>query len=206
MHIRTSNRFLPILLILAILVITAALSIPQTVNAQSDNKVVITMFWGDGCPHCAVERPFLKSLQSKYPNLEVRTYEVWYVNSNIPIMEKVAKAGGFEVTGVPITLLGDKNWVGYSDGVGKEIEDAVKACTIEACKDPAKDALSPDELAAGVPLGLQAEGEGTRSRGNADTSNPSEATSAYTLSIPLLGSVDLQKQSLAIATALDRVR
>ncbi len=201
MHIRTSNRFLPILLILVILVITAALSIPQTVNAQSDNKVVITLFWGDGCPHCAVERPFLKSLQTKYPNLEVRTYEVWYVDSNIPIMEKVAKAGGFEVTGVPITLLGDKNWVGYSDGVGKEIEDAVKACTIEACKDPAKDALTADELAAGVPLTLTPEEEGT---GIAETQTPvtPEATSAYTLSIPLLGSVDLQKQSLAIATAL----
>ena len=84
MNIRTSNRFLSIFLILVILVITAALSIPQTVNAQSDNKVVITLFWGNGCPHCAVERPFLKSLQTKYPNFEVRTYEVWYIEFKYP--------------------------------------------------------------------------------------------------------------------------
>ena len=116
-------------------------------------------------------------------------------------MEKVAKAGGFEVSGVPITLIGDKNWVGYSDGLAKEIEDIVKACSIEACKDPVKDALTKDELAAGIPLALTPEEEGA---GIAETQTPEtpEVASAYTLRIPLIGSVDLQKQSLAIATVL----
>ena len=109
MHIRSSNRFLPILLILVILVITVALSIPQSVNAQSDNKVVITLLWGDGCPHCAVERPFLKSLQTKYPNLEVRTYEVWYVDANIPI------------------ILGDKKWLGIQMAWEKKLKTPEKS-------------------------------------------------------------------------------
>jgi thiol-disulfide isomerase/thioredoxin len=198
---RTPKKYFPVLMVLILLVVTAALTFPRTVNAQSDNKVVISLFWGNGCPHCKAERPVLKSLEEKYPNLEVRTFEVWYVDSNVALMQKVAKAGGFEASGVPITLIGDKYWVGYSDGIGKEIEDAVKACSVNACKDPVAEALTKEELAAGLPLTLTPEETSTGSSDNQTQVVP-ESSNGYTINVPFVGMVDLQKQSLAIATLL----
>ncbi len=154
--LKNSQRCIYLLLPLLLLVVIAAFSLPQTVSAQNQQKVVLTLFWGNGCPHCAVERPFLANLQKKYPYLEVRTYELWYVESNIPIAEKMAAAYGFEVSGVPITFVGDKHWTGYSDGVGTEIEEAIKACSIQGCKDSTKGILSGADLAAGYTAYLAA--------------------------------------------------
>ena len=30
-----------------------------------------TMFWGDGCPHCAEAKPFLADLTKRYPQVEL---------------------------------------------------------------------------------------------------------------------------------------
>ena len=149
---RKSSVIIPALILLSLLVMVTALAFPGSVKAQAQQKVVITLFWGNGCAHCAAERPFLASLQKKYPNLEVRTYELWYEESNLPIMQKMAAAYGFEASGVPITFIGDKNWIGYSEGLGVEFEEAVKACSINGCKDPVEGVLSAEEIAAGLPL------------------------------------------------------
>lgn len=197
----SSGQLIRSILILILLFTAAFFALTSPVSAQNTEKVVITLFWGDGCPHCAAERPFLASLQEKYPNLEVRTYEVWYVESNIPIMEKMAKAYGFEVSGVPITFLGDKNWVGFSEGLKTEIEDLVKTCSKNACKDPAKEALTAEELAAGVPLTLlPSELESQTAESQVQTIP--ESQNASTIDVPLYGKVDLEKQSLTIATLL----
>jgi len=200
-YITNPGQLLRSLLILSLLCATALISFASPVSAQNTEKVVITLFWGNGCPHCAAERPFLASLQEKYPNLEVRTYEVWYIESNIPIMEKMAKASGFEVSGVPITFLGDKNWVGFSDGLKTEIEDLVKTCSTKTCKDPAKEVLTAEELAAGVPLTLLPEELASMTAKPQSLATP-ESQSASTIDVPFFGKVDLEKQSLAIATLL----
>ena len=53
-----------------------------TVNAQSNatNKVIIYLFWGDGCPHCAKKKPFLEEMAAQNPNIEVRAFEIWSMN------------------------------------------------------------------------------------------------------------------------------
>ncbi len=188
-------------LLLSLLCATAFLAIASPVSAKNSEKVVITLFWGEGCPHCATEKSFLATLKEKYPNLEVRTYEVWYIEPNIPIMEKMAKAYGFEVSGVPITFLGDKNWVGFSDGLKIEIEELVKTCSTKACKDSAQDVLTQEELAAGVPLSAESE-EANSVAEETQSQSASEPQNASTIDVPLIGKVDLEKQSLAIATLL----
>jgi thiol-disulfide isomerase/thioredoxin len=96
--------------------------------------VIVYFFWGEGCPHCADEKPFLERLKQQYP-VEVRAYEVWYVPENQDIFIKMAAAHGFEPGGVPTTFIGERHWVGYSDQIGREIEAAVKACLASACRD-----------------------------------------------------------------------
>jgi len=97
--------------------------------------VILYFFWGDGCPHCAAEKPFLENLTRQYPTVEVRAFEVWNSPENRELFYKVAASLGFEPRAVPTTILGERYWVGYNDQIGREIEAAVKACLASACRD-----------------------------------------------------------------------
>ena len=43
---------------------------------------------------------------------------------------------GFETSGVPVTVIGDQAWVGFSDAIGAELSAAVAACSADGCGDP----------------------------------------------------------------------
>jgi glutaredoxin len=95
-------------------------------QAQStDQPVVVTMFWGDGCPHCAVAKPYLESLQEKYPSLELDFYEVYYNKENLQLMDEMAQEHGFEANAVPLIFINDQHWVGWSDTIAAEVEQAI---------------------------------------------------------------------------------
>lgn len=105
-------------------------------NSNPD-KVTIYFFWGDGCPHCAAEKPFLESLEKKYQDkIEIKMFETWKNQKNVEFFNEVANAYGIQVQGVPTTFIGDKNWVGYADYMGQEIEDYVQYCIENKCKSP----------------------------------------------------------------------
>jgi len=110
-----------------LIALLAGLGGTSLARAQSaDQPVVVTMFWGDGCPHCAEAKPFLEGLKEKYPGLEVRLYEVWHNEDNLKMMQQMAEQYGFTATGVPTTFIGDKYWVGFNEQIGAEWEAAVK--------------------------------------------------------------------------------
>ncbi len=105
-------------------------------NSNPD-KLTIYFFWGDGCPHCAEEKPFLEELEEKYGgDIEVKMFETYYDQVNQQLFQEVANAYGIQVQGVPTTFIGDKNWVGYADYMGEEIEDYVKYCIENKCESP----------------------------------------------------------------------
>jgi thiol-disulfide isomerase/thioredoxin len=197
------RKYIPILSVIFLLAFSAALALPGKVSAQDKEPVVITLFWGNGCPHCKAERPFLASIQKAYPNVEVRTYEVWYVETNIPIMKKVVKSFGETVSGVPVTIIGDKHWVGYDETqVKAEMEKAVAVCIKDGCPDPVKDVLTKEELAAGLPLTLTPEEIPMQNEKTSQLSETPVAVSGDIINVPFIGAVDLEKQSLAVATLL----
>jgi thiol-disulfide isomerase/thioredoxin len=99
------------------------------------DKVILYMFWGNGCPHCAEERPFLVDLGNRYPLLEVRAYEVWYNAGNMAQFQKMGQAFGYDPKGVPGTYLGDRHWDGFNASIGQDIEAALKTCLQSGCKD-----------------------------------------------------------------------
>jgi len=115
------------------------------VSAEENNGVVIYFFWGEGCPHCAAEEPFLEKLQEKYSQLGVKSFETWYNQENANLFTKMAEAYGTKASGVPTTFIGEKYIVGYgSDGTtGKEIENLIKDCIEKGnCINP-EEKLSP---------------------------------------------------------------
>jgi thiol-disulfide isomerase/thioredoxin len=56
------SQILYILISLMLLAVGGLLVAPRaraSALAQSNEPVVIYFFWGDGCPHCATQKPFL---------------------------------------------------------------------------------------------------------------------------------------------------
>lgn len=94
----------------------------------AQEKLELIYFWGDGCPHCAKEKVFLDKLEKKYPELEIKRYEVWYNQENQRFFQETARERNITQLGVPLTIIKDKNFVGYMDDdtSGKEIENYIK--------------------------------------------------------------------------------
>ncbi len=122
----------------------ASPALAQPALAQTDSdKVTVYFFWGDGCPHCAAEKPFLEEMQKKYPEIEIKIFETWKNPENAKLFDEVAKAYGTTAQGVPTTFIGDKYWIGYADHMAKEMEDKIKSCIENQCASPG-DMLAKD--------------------------------------------------------------
>lgn len=100
------------------------------------NQVNLYLFWGDGCPHCAKEKTFLTNILPKYPEAELNTYEIYHNQNNVGLMQKTADKLNANASGVPFLIIGDKYFVGFSEGVtDKEIESRIKQCSSSNCPD-----------------------------------------------------------------------
>jgi cytochrome c biogenesis protein CcdA/thiol-disulfide isomerase/thioredoxin len=104
----------------------------------SAGKVEIYFFWGQGCPHCAQEKPFLEELKQKYPQLEVKDFEVYYSRENQELFKKVAQAYKTQPVGVPMTFIGKDFIVGFGtkETTGKQIENLIQNCLTNICPSP----------------------------------------------------------------------
>lgn len=195
------KRSLQIILLCCIVISALWLSAPSKVTAQAEPPqypVVIYMFWGDGCPHCAVAKPFLQELAAQNPLIVLRFYEVWYVEENQQYFMDMAAEYEFEPSAVPTIMIGDKYWVGFGDSAIAQITDEVNYCLANGCPDRGVGIIpgvtAPIAPTAAAPTPTQA----------ADpTAVPStQMTGSEVLSIPLIGQVDLSKTSLWVSTAL----
>ena len=128
------NNLLIIGLALIMFSIGASTGLAQT-NLENP-EVVLIFFWGDGCPHCAEEKLFLETLVDKFPQLNIKTYEVYQNKENLSFLFALSDAMNFEARGVPVTIIGDQAWIGFSERIADEIEGTLKNCFITSCTDP----------------------------------------------------------------------
>ena len=87
---------------------------PKETNA-ADNLVDIHLFWSQGCPHCRLEKEFLAKLEAQYPQVRLHTYEITSSPENQELLQKVAQQLKINVTGVPVTIIGDRYFIGWLD-------------------------------------------------------------------------------------------
>lgn len=107
--------------------------LPET----NSNKTTVYFFWGDGCPYCAEEKPFLEELDRKHEDLEVKMYEVYYNKTNQKIYQNVAEKYSTSAKGVPATFIGQESWGGFrEETIGKEIESKIEECLEDSCTSP----------------------------------------------------------------------
>jgi thiol-disulfide isomerase/thioredoxin len=105
-------------------------------NEIDKNKLVVYFFWGDGCPHCENQKPFLERMANKYPDVQVRMFETWSNKDNQNLFSEIAKAYDTQARGVPATFIGDKFWVGFRSSMETEMEDKIKSCLENECITP----------------------------------------------------------------------
>ncbi|OIO55479.1 hypothetical protein AUJ46_01445 [Candidatus Peregrinibacteria bacterium CG1_02_54_53] len=111
---------------------------PASIHAQKPQQPVnIYFFWGEGCPHCEKEKPFLDQLEQRYPQVRVHAYEIWGNKQNRDLMIELGKKLDAVVSGVPFTVIGEQYVVGWMDErtSGAQIEDAVRCVLENGCRD-----------------------------------------------------------------------
>ena len=168
-------------------------------NGQAEDALPVALyfFWGVGCPYCEQQKPFLEELREQHPNLVVHSYEVYHVLEHRILLQEMAAAAGFEVRGVPVTFVGDRYWVGYSEPIAQQIRSQVQECGVEDCVDPGAGFVLADGTLAPVPTPTPVPPRQEEPEPVAD-----EPWRQDILTIPLLGTIDLGAQSLALSTAL----
>jgi thiol-disulfide isomerase/thioredoxin len=194
---------------------------PADELGAAKSKVPVYLFWGaEGCPSCEATQPnqeaqsgiaqfgadsggdalsFLRSLEAKHPDIELGTYEVWMSSANSTRFKRIAEDFGIEAAGVPTIFIGDRAWEGFSADAGDELAAYIQNCLDVGCPGPLDDesSVSPALTPA---VGAEPTEVTPMSSEAADTS--SQSPTANSITIPLLGTVDLGGQSLWTSTAL----
>jgi thiol-disulfide isomerase/thioredoxin len=110
-------------------------------RVSAEELTTVYFFWGEGCPHCEKEKPFLEKLEEEHSDLKVEMFETWKNAENAKLLQKVAEAYGVKARGVPVTFIGNHEpVVGFSEGMKPEIEDKIKTCLEQGCVDPGEKA------------------------------------------------------------------
>ena len=114
-------------ILFALLLIVLLIPAGNVFAQEKTNDINIYFFWGEGCPHCSKEKPFLEKLENKYPQVKVWSYEVWGNRENQKLLVEFGKKLNTNVSSVPFTVIGEEHFSGwYSEkSTGAAIEDAV---------------------------------------------------------------------------------
>lgn len=196
---------------LALLLIVSGLwmQVPARVQAQSETPVYLYFFWGDGCPHCAEAEPFLKSLAQQYPTLKIEAFEVWYNVENQTLYKRMSETHGFKAQYVPAIFLGDQYWIGYNHTIRDEIARAVAQYVVTGAPDAGAGIIpghevttqpTPTPITTPQPTPSPTPGGDVCLPDTVEDCGPTGPTT--TLTLPILGTVDLSTTSLAVSTLL----
>ena len=161
------------------------LLIPTLVSAKEVN---LYLFHGDGCPHCAKEREYLKEIEKEYDDVNIHLYEIWYDTDNQELMAKVKKELNSSTNYVPLTIIGDKYTVGFNDNTKLMIKNNIEKCLKEDCED-----------VVGNVLAGKTANETTIKK---EVKEPKKDKDDSIKDLPILGKVDVKKVSLPIIAAV----
>jgi len=101
----------------------------MTTSVSAQEKLNITLFYGEGCPHCEAASKFFNQLIPTYDQekLSYQELEVYNNKENNQQMVKIAQEKGIDRLGVPFIVIGDDFVLGYhrDETTGKEIQEIV---------------------------------------------------------------------------------
>ena len=186
----------------------------QAQTATPEYPVTIYFFWGDGCPHCAIAKPYFESLPGKFSGVEVKFYEVYNDQASQTIFSLMAQKYGLEQLAVPTFFIGQYYMQGYAAEINPSIEKAIQECLANGCLDPGDGVvIFPTETTQATPATAAVIATQTPYYTPTPASTPSIVNPVevdppmalnqnHELMVPIVGSVNLEMQSTTLSTAL----
>jgi thiol-disulfide isomerase/thioredoxin len=177
-------------------------------SSPVQKRFTVYFFWGDGCPHCADEKPFLESLQLRHPGMDIRSYEVWHDKQNAALLASMSRAYNNSISGVPMTFVDRKVFVGFTEQTGRLIASVAERCAANPCIDPLDILNGSVTLKAPAREGTAQPGSPLASRSTVTASQAEEPTQPAlaaedaVIDLPLFGSVDTTATSLPLLTVM----
>lgn len=159
---------------------SAAPTAATAAATAAEEDVELLFYWREGCPNCEAQWEFLDELVEEQPRVVVEDREVSASLQAAEELQNVSDARGLTGYSVPTTVLQDRVWVGWNDGVRADLEQSLEA------------ALAGRQVPAGV-----------YGRAGEDTCDADEfctAPESPTVSVPLFGDVDVGSSSLVVST------
>lgn len=160
--------------------------IQTEIFASASNPINAYFFHGDGCPHCVKELKFLQEMQKEYPNLKIKSFEIYRNKENALLLEEIGNFFHVNIGGVPFLVIGSKYFVGFIDGVtSEEIKDTLKECAKKGCRD--------------IVMRIMHHFEKQNSKQSIDTQKNKQEK---IITLPILGKIDTYKISLLTLTVI----
>lgn len=184
-----STRFFYIFTLFGLcLFFLTAFATDQNVSLDKNNETVkIYFFWGDGCPHCAKEKLFLQDIVKRYPQVELKTYEVYHSSDNQRLLKFMGDNFGFEPKSVPTIFIGEQHFEGFNGIISHRVEMTVKRY-LEGGSYIDKGGIVIQSFTPGSEVSMLEEDE--------------LYSDQDMISLPFFGEVNLSKQSLLASTLI----
>lgn len=101
--------------------------IPGNIFAEEKEKVNVYFFKQSGCPHCQEAEEFFNSIEAQYGDLfNIVEYNIAISDESVELMEKVSEKLKDKADGVPYIIVGKESFIGFGDGTGDAIIEAIK--------------------------------------------------------------------------------
>lgn len=198
-HFSLSKWLLLVLTVLLVSVTAGLFFQAQVSAAKTDNTVNLYLFWGNGCPHCAHAKETLEPYIARNNNIQYFPFEVYYNVENQKNMQAIGEALNIEASGVPLIIVGDESYLGFSESTGFEIINRLEYCSAHSCADSVASIVGVEAPESNDSSETDNSGDAT----NNDEHNDTTSTAANNIvTLPVLGEINTSDFSLPILTAI----
>ncbi len=131
------KKTIPPALIVILVLLICTVNAAQTDQNSTPKNVTMYYFWQIGCAHCQEIEPFIGTLEKKYPQLDLKKFEVSKSQENSQLFYDTAEAYGKTAKITPTIFVDDYMIEGYNSWITEQrIESAVINCTEKKCASP----------------------------------------------------------------------
>jgi thiol-disulfide isomerase/thioredoxin len=122
--------------LLALVVWLFGVVAPVLADEAPGTRLGLYVFWGEGCPHCEEQKPFLAELAARHPGLVVHSHEIWLSDADHALFRTLARMHGIEAGAVPTVFVGGRAFIGDAPEIRRAIEATVEAALARAPPPP----------------------------------------------------------------------
>lgn len=91
----------------------------------NESAICIYFFYGLNCPHCARIEPFMNELSGKYPQIDVKPFEIYYSKENQDLFNDFIRRYDIKTVGVPAVFIGDRAFIGER-AIRENLENSIE--------------------------------------------------------------------------------